>query len=55
MSVGELNPERGNSQLDKFKETAKQLECDDDADRFKERVGKLVKHKPVEPGGEKAE
>jgi hypothetical protein len=22
--------------------------CDDDPDRFRERVGKLVKHKPVE-------
>ena len=37
------------SQSDKFKAAARELECDDDADRFKERVGKLVKHKPVEP------
>jgi len=36
------------SQLDKFKEAARQLETDDDPERFKERVGKLVKHKPVE-------
>ena len=43
------------TQLDKFKEAARQLETDDDADRFKERVGKLVKHKPVELGPEKAE
>jgi hypothetical protein len=35
-------------QLDKFKEAARELECDDDDTRFKERVGKLVKHKPVE-------
>lgn len=35
------------SQLDKFKEAARQLETDDDPERFKERVGKLVKHKPV--------
>lgn len=35
------------TQLDKFKEAARQLEADDDPERFKERVGKLVKHKPV--------
>ena len=36
------------SQLDKFKEAARDLETDDDPDRFKESVGRLVKHKPVE-------
>lgn len=35
------------SQLDKFKQAARDLETDDDADRFKERLGKLVKHKPL--------
>ena len=35
------------SQLDKFKEAARQLECDDDEARFDERVRKLVKHKRV--------
>jgi len=30
-------------QLDKFKEAARQLECDDDEKRFKERVGRLAK------------
>lgn len=40
--------EKAESQLDKFKEAARQLETDDDPERFKERVGKLVKHKPVE-------
>ncbi|UZK64948.1 hypothetical protein [Sphingomonas sp. M1-B02] len=35
------------SQLDKFKQAARELETDDDPERFKERVGKLVKHKPV--------
>jgi len=39
------------SQLDKFKEAARELETDDDPERFKERLGKLVKHKPVEGGG----
>ena len=36
------------SQLDKFKQAARELECDDDDERFKERMRKLVKHKPVE-------
>lgn len=35
------------SQLDKFKEAAGALECDDDDARFDERVKKLVRHKPV--------
>jgi hypothetical protein len=35
------------SQLDKFKQAARELETDDDPERFKERLGKLVKHKPV--------
>ena len=33
------------SQLDKFKDAARELECDDDEQRFKERLGKLVKPK----------
>jgi hypothetical protein len=36
------------TQAEKFKEAARQLETDDDPERFKERLGKLVKHKPVE-------
>jgi hypothetical protein len=36
------------SQTDKFKEAARALECDDGDTRFKERVKKLVRHKPVE-------
>jgi hypothetical protein len=35
------------SQLDKFKAAARELETDDDEARFDERVRKLVKHKPV--------
>ena len=34
------------SQLDKFKEAARQLETDDDEERFEERLKKLVKQKP---------
>ena len=37
-----------NSQSDKVKEVARSLGCEDDPDRFKERLGKLVKHQPVE-------
>jgi len=36
------------AQLDKFKKAARELETDDDPERFKERIGKLVKHKSVE-------
>lgn len=42
-------------QLDKFKDAARELECDDDEQRFKERVGKLVKAKPAENPPELAE
>jgi len=34
------------SQLDKFKKAARELECDDDEAHFKERLGKLAKQKP---------
>ena len=36
------------SQLARFKDAARQLETDDDPERFKERLRKLVKHKRVE-------
>ncbi|WP_420859881.1 hypothetical protein [Marivivens marinus] len=36
------------SQLDRFKEAARQLETDDDEARFEERLKKLVKPKPEE-------
>lgn len=36
------------SQLDKFKQAARELETDDDEARFDERMKKLVRHKPVE-------
>lgn len=36
------------TQSEKFKEAARELECDDDPERFKERLRKLVKQKPVE-------
>lgn len=39
------------TQLDKFKQAARELETDDDEARFDERMKKLVKHKPVEKPG----
>jgi hypothetical protein len=36
------------TQSDKFKDADRAVERDDDAERFRERVAKLVKHKPVE-------
>ena len=35
-------------QLEKFKEAARELECDDDEQRFKKRLGKLVEREPIE-------
>jgi hypothetical protein len=37
------------TQLDKFKQAAQDLECDDDEKRFKERLEKLAKARPA-PG-----
>jgi hypothetical protein len=43
-----MTEEADKSQTDKFREAARALECDDDDERFKARVKKLVRHKPVE-------
>lgn len=37
------------SQLERFKEAARELEADDDEDHFKERLKKLAKPKPDKP------
>jgi hypothetical protein len=42
-------PEQPKSQVEKFKDAARELECDDDEQRFKERLGKLVH--PVDKSG----
>lgn len=36
------------SQTDKVKYAARELGCNDDPERFRERIGKLMKHKLVE-------
>lgn len=39
----------GQPQIDKFKQAARELECDDDEKRFEKRIGSLVKPKsPIE-------
>tara|TARA_R110000824_G_scaffold999_13_gene5632 strand:+ start:2694 stop:2831 length:138 start_codon:yes stop_codon:yes gene_type:complete len=35
------------TQSEKFKRVAKELECDDDEQRFEERLKKIVKQKPA--------
>jgi hypothetical protein len=36
------------TQLDKFKQAARELETDDDPQRFKERLAKIARQKPAE-------
>jgi hypothetical protein len=36
------------TQLEKFKQAARDLETDDDPARFKERLAKVARHKPVD-------
>ena len=40
------------TQLEKFKEAARQLETDNDEERFEERLKKLVKDKPADKKGD---
>jgi hypothetical protein len=41
---------KAKSQIDKFKEAARELETDDSEKRFNERLGKIARQKPqVEP------
>jgi hypothetical protein len=35
------------TQIEKFRDKARELECDEDEDRFKTTLGKVAKHKPV--------
>ena len=45
-----MNKKPEQNQLDKFKDVARELECDDDEARFKERLGKLGKQPRKEKG-----
>ncbi len=44
---------KAKSQLDKFKEAARELGADDDEGRFEERLKKLVKQKPDDKKSDK--
>jgi hypothetical protein len=37
------------SQLDRFREIARQIECDEDKERFEEKLRKIAKTKPKSP------
>ncbi|WP_177243340.1 hypothetical protein [Bradyrhizobium sp. Gha] len=37
------------SQIDKFKQAARELETDDDEKRCDEKLGKIARQKPAEP------
>lgn len=40
-------PDAPKTQLDKFKEAARELGADDDEGRFNEKLGKIAKQKPI--------
>lgn len=46
-----MDMDKTQSQSDKFKELARELEADEDESRWDERLKKVAKHKPVEPKG----
>jgi len=47
-------PDARKSQLEKFKDAARELETDDDEKRFDERLGKIARQKPSDPPKPKA-
>jgi hypothetical protein len=42
--------EKDAGQLERFKKTARALECDEDKARFEAKLGKLVKRRPAASG-----
>jgi hypothetical protein len=42
--------EKTKPQRERFIETARQLECDEDQERFETKLGKIAKAKPPKPG-----
>lgn len=48
-----MGPDTDKSQLDRFKEAARQLETDDNEERFNEKLIKLAKQKPNDEEVEK--
>jgi hypothetical protein len=47
MGAGETNKASGNSQFDKFKALARELEADEDEARWDERLKKVAQQKPA--------
>lgn len=41
-----MTDEPAKPQIDKFKDAARELECDDDEQRFRKRLERLAKQKP---------
>jgi hypothetical protein len=42
-------PREAKSQHERFVETARALECDEDKDRFEEKLKQIAKAKPTKP------
>jgi hypothetical protein len=45
--VADRPDNESHSQLDKFKQAARELECDEDEARWDERLKKVAEHKPA--------
>ncbi len=43
-----MQDDNDKTQLDRFKEAAREIETDDDEERFNEKLRKLVKDKPAD-------
>ena len=41
------------TQLDRFKETARHLECDEDKERFEKKLGKIATAKPAQSAAQR--
>ena len=41
-----VKPTRPKPQVERFIETARQLECDEDQERFEKKLGKIARAKP---------
>lgn len=49
MSKSPTKPKRQQSQHDRFIETARELECNEDKQRFEEKLKQIAKAKPSKP------
>jgi len=41
-------------QIDRFRETARRLECDEDQERFEEKLGRIATQRPAKPNETKS-